>query len=155
MLHGSDAGVRDRWTPLFDTYDVDIVINGHNHMYDSAPIRSAAAATSRPSHRRERRCGRPQTARLSWCRGWPRRTNRCPIGRPGRSRTGTDFGLLVPEATPWSAFVDELSPVVICVEADPVDRTGITTMKIRSVDAATNTVVDSVTLERQRRHARA
>ncbi|MFK3985213.1 purple acid phosphatase family protein [Micromonospora sp. NPDC050397] len=38
--HGSEGGVRAYWTPLFDKYNVDLVINGHNHMYERAdPIR--------------------------------------------------------------------------------------------------------------------
>ncbi|HEY3238875.1 MAG TPA: metallophosphoesterase family protein, partial [Acidimicrobiia bacterium] len=32
-LHGSDGGVR-RWAPIFDRYQVDLVINGHNHCYE-------------------------------------------------------------------------------------------------------------------------
>ncbi|MFG2311893.1 purple acid phosphatase family protein [Streptomyces sp. NPDC048566] len=32
--HASDGGVRDAWVPLFDRYRVDLVINGHNHVYE-------------------------------------------------------------------------------------------------------------------------
>lgn len=32
--HASDGGVRDAWVPLFDTYRVDLVVNGHNHVYE-------------------------------------------------------------------------------------------------------------------------
>ncbi|MEE4488997.1 purple acid phosphatase family protein [Streptomyces sp. BE230] len=32
--HGSDGGVRADWVPLFDRYGVDLVINGHNHLYE-------------------------------------------------------------------------------------------------------------------------
>lgn len=31
---GSDGGDRTVWQPLFDAYDVDLVINGHNHLYE-------------------------------------------------------------------------------------------------------------------------
>ncbi|MFJ5228807.1 purple acid phosphatase family protein [Kitasatospora sp. NPDC088391] len=38
--HVSDGGVREKWAPLFDKYNVDLVINGHNHMYERTdPIR--------------------------------------------------------------------------------------------------------------------
>lgn len=48
VRHGSDAGVRDRWTPLFDAYAVDVVINGHNHMYERThPIRNGEVERSR------------------------------------------------------------------------------------------------------------
>ncbi|MFC5721213.1 purple acid phosphatase family protein [Streptomyces gamaensis] len=32
--HASDGGVRDAWVPLFDKHKVDLVINGHNHVYE-------------------------------------------------------------------------------------------------------------------------
>ncbi len=32
--HGSDGGVREAWVPLFDRHHVDLVINGHNHVYE-------------------------------------------------------------------------------------------------------------------------
>lgn len=41
VVHGSDAGVRDHWGPLFDRYEVDLVINGHNHCYERThPLRA-------------------------------------------------------------------------------------------------------------------
>ncbi|MGW3624119.1 purple acid phosphatase family protein [Streptomyces sp. NPDC000880] len=32
--HASDGGVRDAWVPLFDKHSVDLVVNGHNHVYE-------------------------------------------------------------------------------------------------------------------------
>ncbi|WP_405887224.1 metallophosphoesterase family protein [Streptomyces longwoodensis] len=32
--HASDGGVRTEWVPLFARYAVDLVINGHNHVYE-------------------------------------------------------------------------------------------------------------------------
>nr|BBJ50531.1 hypothetical protein SAVMC3_31600 [Streptomyces avermitilis] len=32
--HASDGGVRDAWLPLFAKHQVDLVINGHNHVYE-------------------------------------------------------------------------------------------------------------------------
>ncbi|GAA5180424.1 metallophosphoesterase [Rugosimonospora acidiphila] len=34
--HASEGGVRTQWVPLFDQYKVDLVINGHNHIYERA-----------------------------------------------------------------------------------------------------------------------
>ena len=31
---GSDLGVRQEWLPLFDTYEVDLVLSGHDHGYE-------------------------------------------------------------------------------------------------------------------------
>jgi len=47
--HGSDGGVRAAWTPLFDQYSVDLVINGHNHVYERTdPLKAGAVTTSAP-----------------------------------------------------------------------------------------------------------
>jgi hypothetical protein len=32
--HASDGGVREEWLPLFAKHQVDLVINGHNHVYE-------------------------------------------------------------------------------------------------------------------------
>ncbi|MGU3435820.1 metallophosphoesterase [Actinomycetes bacterium M1A6_2h] len=39
--HASDGGVRDAWTALFDRYEVDIVLQAHNHVFErSDPIKA-------------------------------------------------------------------------------------------------------------------
>jgi hypothetical protein len=38
--NGSDLGIRQQWLPLFDQYQVDLVLNGHDHDYErSFPTR--------------------------------------------------------------------------------------------------------------------
>ena len=38
--NGSDLGVRREWLPLFDRYEVDLVLSGHDHGYErSFPVR--------------------------------------------------------------------------------------------------------------------
>ncbi len=38
--HGSEGGVREAWVKLFDKYQVDLVLTGHNHCYErTRPIR--------------------------------------------------------------------------------------------------------------------
>jgi Calcineurin-like phosphoesterase/Purple acid Phosphatase, N-terminal domain len=38
--HGSEGGARKYFTPLFDAHEVDLVINGHNHIYERTdPLR--------------------------------------------------------------------------------------------------------------------
>jgi purple acid phosphatase-like protein/calcineurin-like phosphoesterase family protein len=42
---GSDLGIRQEWLPLFDTYEVDLVLSGHDHGYErSFPVRGFDAA---------------------------------------------------------------------------------------------------------------
>jgi alkaline phosphatase D len=37
---GSDLGIRQAWLPLFDKYEVDLVLTGHNHVFErSYPVR--------------------------------------------------------------------------------------------------------------------
>jgi hypothetical protein len=47
--HGSDRGPRQHWAPLFDRYSVDLVINGHNHVYERTdPIRNGLPTRQAP-----------------------------------------------------------------------------------------------------------
>jgi hypothetical protein len=47
--HSSEGGVRQYWTPLFDTYGVDLVINGHNHIYERTdPLKAGSVTTTAP-----------------------------------------------------------------------------------------------------------
>ncbi|MBJ7351603.1 MAG: phosphoesterase, partial [Rhodococcus sp.] len=42
--HASDGGVRDAWVSLFDKYEVDVVLQAHNHVFERTdPIRSNRA----------------------------------------------------------------------------------------------------------------
>jgi calcineurin-like phosphoesterase family protein len=44
--HASDGGVRKAWTALFDRYRVDLVLQGHNHVFERTdPIRANAPTT--------------------------------------------------------------------------------------------------------------
>jgi hypothetical protein len=41
-LHGSDEGVRKTWFPLFTTYGVDLVLQGHDHHYERTHLMTNA-----------------------------------------------------------------------------------------------------------------
>jgi hypothetical protein len=44
--HASDGGVRDAWTAMFDRHQVDVVLQGHNHVFERTdPIRAGAPTT--------------------------------------------------------------------------------------------------------------
>lgn len=48
--NGADLGIRQEWLPLFDQYQVDLVVCGHEHHYErSHPLRGAWAPI--PEHR--------------------------------------------------------------------------------------------------------
>lgn len=47
--HGSEGGIREFWVPLFDKHGVDLVINGHAHLYQrSVPVRNGRVAALGP-----------------------------------------------------------------------------------------------------------
>jgi hypothetical protein len=48
VQHASEGGVRKHWVPLFDQYHVDLVINGHNHIYERADTIRAGKAHKSP-----------------------------------------------------------------------------------------------------------
>lgn len=44
-MHGSDGGLREAWAPLFDRYQVDLVVSGHVHAYErTTPMRAGQPA---------------------------------------------------------------------------------------------------------------
>jgi Purple acid Phosphatase, N-terminal domain/Calcineurin-like phosphoesterase len=46
--NGSDLGIRQEWLPLFDRYQVDLVLCGHDHDYErSFPVRGADSMVGR------------------------------------------------------------------------------------------------------------
>jgi hypothetical protein len=48
--HGSDGGIRLAWQPIFDKYQVDLVVSGHVHAYErSYPMRNAEVTKVVPS----------------------------------------------------------------------------------------------------------
>lgn len=60
--HASDGGIDQFWTPVFDKYQVDLVINGHNHIYERTdPMRGGKRRTTAPVAPRSTRSrtGRP------------------------------------------------------------------------------------------------
>lgn len=49
--HASDGGVRDAWGELFDRYQVDLVLQGHNHAFERTdPIRGGKPTTPAPDN---------------------------------------------------------------------------------------------------------
>ena len=141
-LHGSDGGVR-RWTPLFDRYGVDLVINGHNHCYERThPLRD----------------GRP-VAEVGSGGIWDSAggvTYLCAGGGGGQtfpmslaplSTVTVDGGERIPERAPWSAArYNDYS--LLLIDVDPPGAGGTTTLTVRAVSAA-GAEFDRVTLLRR------
>ena len=48
--NGAELGAQQHWTPLFDKYHVDLVLNGHNHIYERTdPIRAGKPTRAVPT----------------------------------------------------------------------------------------------------------
>jgi hypothetical protein len=75
--HGSDGGNRNAWQSIFDTYNVDLVINGHVHAYERTyPIKVRR---------------RPLSPRAARCipKRWARRTSTPATAARASTRAGT------------------------------------------------------------------
>jgi len=148
-LHGSDAGVR-RWTPLFDRFAVDLVLNGHNHCYERTfPLRDGEPVAEVPSGGTW--CAARGTTYVCAGGGGGRTFPMSPLPR---STVTVDGGIRVPEAAPWSAFRYNHHSLVL-VDVTPPDRAATTTMAIRVVDAASGVELDRVVLLRRHEFAAA
>ena len=83
--NGSDAGIRQAWLPLFAKYQVDLVLNGHDHDYErSWPVSGFASDHSQgPRRGRAPRTpnGRAPTS-TALRAGQPRRPTTAPRSRP-------------------------------------------------------------------------
>ena len=120
LLHGSDQGLRDRWNALFASYDVDLVVNGHNHSYERAhPVlaeRLGPLSLTKPTHVDPRTDG--TTFITAGCGGSPRvEASAHPL-----SYVTIDGGVRVPEPALWSV-TRYLDLSYIRVEVDPIAKT--------------------------------
>jgi hypothetical protein len=153
--HGSEGGVREYWAPLFDRYQVDLVINGHNHVYERTdPIKAGAPTTTAPVGATIE----PATEGTTYVaaggagaslyafsvpdsyEGWV--DNVASVGshvnQPGRTR--------VPETVAWSR-VRYSGYGLLVVDVTPPLFGGRTSMAVRALDER-GTEVDSFTLSR-------
>lgn len=84
--HASDGGVRAEWLPLFAKHQVDLVINGHNHVYERTDaIKDGGVGRNFRAHRR---VDRSDARRNRVRHGGRRRPGpvRLPGGREGELR---------------------------------------------------------------------
>jgi hypothetical protein len=142
-VHASDAGVRDRWAPLFDKHAVDLVVNGHNHSYErTTPIRGGLPTTEAPSGALVRPAKDGTTYVLAGGGG----QSAYPSALHPASYVTVETGLRVPETAPWSA-VRFLDNSLVLVDVTPRAPGRAATLRLSAVDRR-GVVVDRVTLER-------
>lgn len=170
-FNGADLGIRQEWLPLFDRYQVDLVLAGHEHHYErSHPVRGVLGTdtlTPKPVDTR--------TDLIDTAKG----TVHLVIGGGGTSApsntlffpgdqcrvvtavgatdpaTGKKTPVYVQEQAPWSAFKDAEHAYGFCAfDVDPGKPGGNTTMKATyyALTGPTSAlkVVDHFTLTRPR-----
>ncbi len=169
--NGADLGVRQEWLPLFDRYQVDLVLCGHEHHYErSHPVRGTSDGQTRmpipvdtgggviDSTRGTVHVviGGGGTSAPSNTMFFPRPQCRVLTGVGNFDpATGRKAPIYVTEEAPWSAFRDrENSYGFVAFDVDP-GRPGGTT-SIRATHYAVHgpfgglSVVDTFTLAKPR-----
>jgi len=142
LVHGSDAGHRTRWEPLFDKYAVDLVVNGHNHTYERThPVRAGAAVVEAPPGATV-----DSATGTTYLTAGGAGQAEYPAGDLPVSYVTVEGGIRVPEATDWSAYTNATHSIAF-VDARP--RTAHHPASLRLVALTTDgAVLDRVTLTR-------
>jgi hypothetical protein len=142
--HGSEGGIREHWVPLFDKYEVDLVISGHNHCYERTKPLRGGTVVAEGDDTVDSRLG---TTYITAGGGGQELT---PTFYPRtRSRVATDAGS-VSENVNWSLPARIGQHGVLCADVTPGDGHRAPTMHLRSFDSS-GAVVDEVTLSRKLR----
>jgi hypothetical protein len=147
VLHGSDGGCRERWQKIFEQYQVDLVLNGHNHCYERAyPIRGGEHTTLLPGQAID-----PKTMGVTYvCAGGggqlalPRAGPTYPIAIVHNSQGEREF-----ETADWRAARFEQHSVAV-IDVDPGAPGGKTTMTVSVSEFVTpaGLEIDRFTFER-------
>jgi hypothetical protein len=169
--NGADLGIREEWLPLFDRYQVDLVLCGHEHHYERAhPVRGALGTDTRTPIPVDTRTDVIDTSKgtvhvVIGGGGTSAPSNTLFFDRPRcRVLTGVDgfdpaIGRKAPiyviEDAPWSAFRDRENPYGFAAfEVDPGQPGGKTSIKATHYavhgPAGALSVVDQFTLTRPR-----
>lgn len=170
-FNGADLGIRQEWLPLFDQYEVDLVLCGHEHHYErSHPLRGAMDTQTRTPIPVDTRgdvidATRGTVHLVIGCGGRSLTSNQLFFPEP-RCRVVTAVGpydpgersrpsIYVLEDAPWSAFRDHDNPYGFAAfDVDPGQPGGHTSIKathyaVTGLFGAT-TVVDEFTLTKPR-----
>ncbi|MFC7751909.1 purple acid phosphatase family protein [Tsukamurella soli] len=168
--NGADLGIRQEWLPLFDRYQVDLVLAGHEHHYErSHPVRGTLPTdvlTPDPVSTRDdvvdtskgtvhMVIGGGGTSAPSNKLFFPGAQCRVltAVGAPDPANRGRKTQTYVMEQAVWSAFKDPANAYGFCsFDVDPGSPGGHTTIKgsYHAVVGAGTKVVDSFTLTRPR-----
>ncbi|MGC1737889.1 purple acid phosphatase family protein [Mycobacterium sp.] len=144
--NGADLGIRQEWLPLFDRYQVDLVVCGHEHHYErSHPIRGTQDTETKTPIPAEDRgdvidttkgtvhvvIGGGGTAAPSNTMFFPQPRCRVVTGVGAfDGAIGRRAPIYVVEEAPWSAFRDSQNPYgFVAFDVDPGPPGGTTSIK--------------------------
>lgn len=144
-VHASDGGVRDRWSPLFDRFAVDLVINGHNHCYERTHPLKAGAVTAEVA---DGGTVDPATQGTTYITAGGGGQAAYQAALFPASYVTNDVGARVPEQAPWSA-TRYLDVSLLAVDVRPPGPDGVTTMTLRAITPQ-GAPIETVTLRRVR-----
>ncbi|NGN92302.1 metallophosphoesterase family protein [Nocardioides sp. KC13] len=144
IAHASDGGIRDRWEELFDRYQADVVINGHNHCYERTHLMRAGKPVQEA----------PRGATVDTEQGTIYITagggggSTYPDVLPVLSYYTDKNGLKIPEPTTYRAVGDATHSVAF-FDAHPRDAHGQAKL-VLEVIASDGSEVDTLTITRSR-----
>lgn len=153
--HVSDGAIREEWIPLFDRYQVDLVINGHNHVYERADPMRGGVRTRRAAIGDRIRPATDGTTYLTVGSGGKSGYEfSAPETYAGGPADATDAvkggfhvkGARIDETVEWSRVRFRGNAFVV-VDVRPAAAGRETTMTIRTL-SATGAQIDTVTLVR-------
>jgi 3',5'-cyclic AMP phosphodiesterase CpdA len=154
--HSSEGGVRTNWIPLFDQYAVDLVINGHNHMYERTdPLKAGGVTTAAPSGTTVTPATQGTTYITAGGGGESLYQFSGPDSYEGavsnvRSVAGyvnAADGTQVPETVNWSR-VRYTGYCLLVVDSEPADKHGTSKLIVRGL-SETGAEVDRIVLARK------
>jgi hypothetical protein len=155
--HSSEGGVRTNWVPLFDKYSVDLVINGHNHLYERTdPLKGGAVTVAAPSGT----VITPDTQGTTYITAGGAGESLYAFTAPDTYEGNVDTvsgvkafinspgGVKTPETVNWSR-VRYTGYCLVVVESTPAPRHGTSTLTVRGLSES-GTELDHFVLARTR-----
>ncbi|MEP7019183.1 MAG: metallophosphoesterase family protein [Pseudonocardiales bacterium] len=146
--HGSEGGVREKWVALFDKYEVDLSISGHNHCYERTRAIRSGVATNEATDVVNSKNG---TTYLT-VGGGGREINKTFLAGATKTRVSYSPRRNRVENADWSVIRSATHSFLV-VDVKPA-RTGTeSTMSLRIVSTMNGSVLDHFILQRTSTHA--
>lgn len=145
--HGSEGGIRESWVPLFDKYQVDLVISGHNHCYErTLPLRQGAIVAQAQGTSSELQGIDSELGTTYITAGGGGQVLAPGFYPAGLTRVATSSGEEIETAT-WAVSDRAGEYGALCADVVPSTSHDAPTLRLRAYNT-NGVVVDQVTLTR-------